>query len=61
MINGAAQVGTSLQIGSVLIGYSYRFNDWIAANLTTGIGTTQDAPNTHVILRVPIQFQVFGR
>ena len=61
LINGAAQVGTSLQIGSVLIGYSYRFNDWIAANLTTGIGTTQDAPNTHVILRVPIQFQVFGR
>jgi hypothetical protein len=45
----------------VLIGYSYRFNDRIAINLTTGIGTTQDAPNTHVILRVPIQFQVFGR
>jgi outer membrane murein-binding lipoprotein Lpp len=56
-----AQVGTSLQIGSVLIGYSYRFNDRIAVNLTTGIGTTADAPNTHVILRVPIQFQVFGR
>ncbi|HEV2549901.1 MAG TPA: hypothetical protein VGU20_21500 [Stellaceae bacterium] len=61
LINGLAQVGTSLQIGSVLIGYSYRFNDRIAVNLTTGIGTTQDAPNTHVILRVPIQFQVFGR
>ena len=28
---------------------------------STGIGTTADAPNTHVILRVPIQFQVFGR
>jgi hypothetical protein len=61
LINGVAQVGTSLQVGSVLIGYSYRFNDRIAVNLTTGIGTTQDAPNTHVILRVPIQFQVFGR
>jgi len=56
-----AQVGTSLQVGSVLIGYSYRFNDRIAVNLTTGIGTTADAPNTHVVLRVPIQFQVFGR
>ena len=61
LINGVAQVGTSLQIGSVLIGYSYRFNDRVAVNLTTGIGTTSDAPNTHVILRVPIQFQVFGR
>jgi hypothetical protein len=60
LIGGAAQPGTSLQIGSVLIGYSYRLNDRIALNLTTGIGTTADAPNTHVILRVPIQFQVFG-
>jgi hypothetical protein len=60
LINGVAQPGTSLQIGSVLIGYSYRFNDRVALNLTTGIGTTNDAPNTHVVLRVPIQFQVFG-
>jgi hypothetical protein len=59
LINGVAQPGTSLQIGSVLIGYSYRFNDRVSVNLTTGIGTTADAPNTHVILRVPIQFQVF--
>jgi hypothetical protein len=59
VIAGVTQPGTALQIGSVLIGLSYRVNDRISLNLTTGIGTTQDAPNTHVILRVPIQFQVF--
>lgn len=60
LIGGTSQPGTALAIGSVLIGYSYRLNDRIAFNLTTAIGTTADAPNTHVILRVPIQFQVFG-
>lgn len=60
LIGGLSQPGTALAIGSVLIGYSYRLNDRIAFNLTTAIGTTADAPNTHVILRVPIQFQVFG-
>jgi hypothetical protein len=60
LIGGVSQPGTALAIGSVLIGYSYRLNDRISFNLTTAIGTTADAPNTHVILRVPIQFQVFG-
>ncbi|HXZ00182.1 MAG TPA: hypothetical protein VEI03_09290 [Stellaceae bacterium] len=60
LIGGASQPGTALAVGSVLIGYSYKLNDRISFNLTTGIGTTADAPNTHVILRVPIQFQVFG-
>jgi hypothetical protein len=59
VIAGVTQPGTALQIGSVLIGLSYRVNDRVSLNLTAGIGTTQDAPNTHVILRVPIQFQVF--
>jgi hypothetical protein len=59
-IAGQTQLGTAVQIGSVLLGYSYRLNGRVSLNLTTAIGTTQDAPNTHVVLRVPIQFQVFG-
>lgn len=58
-VNGQTQPGTDLQVGSVLIGYSYKFSDRIAANLTTTIGVTHDAPNTQVILRVPIKFQLF--
>ncbi|HEX9489949.1 MAG TPA: hypothetical protein VF930_06675 [Stellaceae bacterium] len=58
-INHTSQPGTDLQIGSVLIGYSYRFSDRFSANVTTEIGVTSDAPNTRVILRFPIKFQVF--
>jgi hypothetical protein len=58
-INNKSQPGTDLQIGSVLIGYSYRFSDRFSANLTTSIGVTSDAPNTRVILRFPIKLQVF--
>jgi hypothetical protein len=59
-INHQSQQGTDLQIGSVLIGYSYRFSDRFSANVTTFIGVTSDAPNTRIILRFPIQFQVFN-
>jgi hypothetical protein len=59
-INHQSQSGTDLQIGSVLIGYSYRFSDRFSANVTTTIGVTSDAPNTRIILRFPIQFQVFN-
>jgi hypothetical protein len=59
-INHQSQAGTDLQIGSVLIGYSYRFSDRFSANVTTTIGVTSDAPNTRIILRFPIQFQIFN-
>jgi hypothetical protein len=58
-INHVSQPGTDLQIGSVLIGYSYRFSERFSANVTTEIGVTSDAPNTRVILRFPIKFQLF--
>ena len=58
-VNHVSQPGTDLQLGSVLIGYSYRFSDRFSANLTTEIGVTSDAPNTRVILRFPIKFQLF--
>jgi hypothetical protein len=58
-INGVSQPGTDQQIGSVLIGYSYRFSDQVALNLSTSIGVTSDAPGTRVLVRVPISFQPF--
>lgn len=58
-INSVAQPGTDLQVGQVLIGYSYKFSDRISTTLTTSIGVTHDAPNTQVIIRVPIKFQIF--
>jgi len=59
-INGVTQPGTDLQVGQVLIGYSYKFNDRVSTTLTTSIGVTHDAPDTQVIIRVPIKFQIFG-
>jgi len=60
VINNISQPGTDTQVGQVLIGYSYKFSDRVSATLTTSIGVTHDAPDTQVILRVPIKFQVFG-
>lgn len=59
-INNVAQPGTDIQVGQVLIGYSYKFSDRVSTTLTTSIGVTHDAPNTQVIIRVPIKFQLFG-
>jgi hypothetical protein len=58
-VDHVAQPGTDLQLGSVLIGYFYRFSDRFSANLTTEIGVTSDAPDTRVILRFPFKFQLF--
>lgn len=57
--NGVSQAGSDQQIGSVLIGYSYRFNDRVSFNLSTAIGVTNDAPNTQIIARIPIRFGPF--
>jgi hypothetical protein len=55
--NGAVIVNTSnTQLGSLLLGVSYRLAPKTTLNLTLGAGLTQDAPNVQVTLRLPMEF-----
>ncbi|WP_454765694.1 acetate kinase [Cupriavidus campinensis] len=42
--------------GTLLVGYSYRFNDRYTLNLSVGAGLTRDTPDLTVTLRLPITF-----
>lgn len=44
------------QVGSLLIGYSYRYSDKTSFSLSLGAGLTQAAPDVQLTLRVPIAF-----
>lgn len=45
---------TSAQLGTLLLGYSYRRSPKTTWNLSLGIGVTKDAPDVQLRLRVPI-------
>ena len=40
----------------VALGFSFRLTDRIWINSTYEFGTTADAPNTHIMFRIPITF-----
>lgn len=42
--------------GTLLVGYSYRFNNRYTVNLSVGAGLTRDTPDLQVNLRLPITF-----
>jgi len=42
--------------GTLLVGYSYRFNSKYTLNLSVGAGLTRDTPDLQVTLRLPITF-----
>jgi len=48
-----------LQVGTLDLGYAYTVNDMIALNLGVSAGLTSDAPDSRVILRVPITLNLF--
>ena len=47
---------TSVQMASLLMGFSYRVNPKSSVNLSLGAGLTRDTPDTQITLRVPISF-----
>jgi hypothetical protein len=56
-INGTLLPATMItQVGSLLIGYSYRYSDKTSFSLSLGAGLTQAAPDVQLTLRVPIAF-----
>ena len=51
-----APLAQRVQLGTLLLGYSYRFAPDKSVNVSLGVGTTRDAPDTQLTLRMPITF-----
>ncbi|MBB3230622.1 transporter [Halomonas stenophila] len=49
----------SLNVGSMLLGWSYQFNQDAALNVGLELGVTDDAPDTVLTLRAPFGMNVF--
>lgn len=45
-----------VQLGTLLLGGSYRFNERMSLNVSLGVGVTRDTPDTTLMVRVPIAF-----
>lgn len=58
-LDGVRTHSDSAQVGSLLVGGSYRVNDRVGLNLSVAIGATRDAPDVRVGVRVPVTFSLF--
>jgi hypothetical protein len=54
--NSSAPRSQRVQLGTLLLGYSYRLDPKKTLNLSVGVGTTRDAPDTQLSLRLPMSF-----
>jgi hypothetical protein len=55
--NGVVVPGSVVtQLGTLLLGYSYRLNSSTSLNLSVGAGLTRDTPDVAVTVRLPIAF-----
>jgi hypothetical protein len=56
-INGAtAHSATVVQLGSLLLGYTYRLSDKRSFNVSLSAGLTEDSPDMQLTLRWPMNF-----
>jgi hypothetical protein len=55
-LNGNEEESDELQVGALLFGMSYRFNDRFSLNGNFEFGVTGDSPDMRFILRVPLSF-----
>ncbi|SDL57730.1 Putative MetA-pathway of phenol degradation [Franzmannia pantelleriensis] len=51
--NSTTQSSRSLNIGSLLLGWSYQLKPEVSVNLGLELGVTDDAPDTVITLRIP--------
>ena len=55
--NGEVLAGSVVtQLGTLLLGYSYRFNSSTTLNVSVGAGLTRDTPDVSITVRLPITF-----
>ena len=45
-----------VQLGTLLLGGSYRFSERTSLNVSLGVGVTRDTPDTTLMVRVPVSF-----
>lgn len=57
--NGKKIDGSDFDVGQLIFGLNYAFAKYTSANLAVAIGTTRDAPDVQMTLRVPIGFDLF--
>jgi len=55
-IKGIAIKGSALDIGQLLVGYSFKYSPKTTFNLSLGIGTTTDAQDVTLNFRMPMTF-----
>lgn len=55
-VSGRNIGGSALDIGQFLLGYSFRYSNKTNINLSVGIGTTDNAQDARLNLRVPMTF-----
>ena len=56
-LNGAtAADSVRIQLGTLLLGYSYRLADKRTLNVSLGAGLTRDTPDVTLTVRMPISF-----
>ncbi len=58
-VDGVDVGGSDLQVGSLLVGVSYRVTDNTTVNVSVGIGATEEAPDVSLRLRVPTSWDIF--
>jgi hypothetical protein len=44
------------QLGTLLLGYSYRFNAKRSLSIAVGAGVTRDTPDVSLTVRMPLSF-----
>ncbi len=54
--NGEKADGVRVQLGSLLLGYSYKLSPQRTLNLSLGVGVTNDTPDMQLTARMPINF-----
>ena len=54
-VNGVTPADSvRVQLGTLLLGYSYRFGDQRSLNVSLGVGVTRDTPDMTLTVRVPM-------
>jgi hypothetical protein len=56
---GQPIAGSSFDLASYNFGFAYKISQWVSANLAFSVGATSAAPDTRIIVRVPVRLQVF--
>ena len=55
-LNDVEQKANALQVGSLNMGWSYRFRPDLTLNNSFEFGVTSDAPNLRIVTRLPVSF-----